>query len=324
VNRTDVSNHRHRAIQPGPQRLGSLLLAALMLCGAPASLRALPLVVQDGLGKEAPVKAPTKPVERLTAWPKPADEEQVKTDIDRVVAAHVPEMATAGRDGLVAAGAAVVPYVLPRYGRERDEEARKRLFEVLVATTGAEHTRLLAKSFDDKQVLVRTFALWRAAQFPDPELKKPAEAAWARVAKLADKADPDERYAVALCAASTGSIAGLPALWDATTTSKEWDKKKGELRAALEGARGKEASAWVLAKLDDKADRKVKVAVLRMLAGCGDKDSAARVKPFLDDEDNSIRVAAINALRGIIDGKEPIENLSAFEAIEEAKKWKGR
>jgi HEAT repeat protein len=297
------------------------LLVALLLCGAPLSM---PVAAQGGMGKEAPAKAPAKPVERLTAWPKPADEEQVKTDIERVVNAHVPELAQQGRDGLVAAGASVVPMVLQRYGRERDEEARKRLFDVLVATTGAEHTRLLGKSFEDKQVLVRTFALWRAAQFPDPELKKPAETAWTRVSKQGDKADPDERYAVALCAASTGSIAGLPALWDATTTPREWDKKKGELRAALEGARGKEATAWVLTKLDDKADRKVKVAVLRMLAGCGDRDSAARVKPFLDDDDNSIRVAAINALLGIIDGKPPIENLSAFEAIEEAKKWKSR
>jgi hypothetical protein len=281
-------------------------------------------IAQDGLGKDAPVKGAAKPVERLTAWPKPKDEEQVKTDIERVVKAHVPEMAKEGHDALVAAGGAVVPFVLDRYGRERDEEAKKRLFDVLLLTTGAEHTRLLAKEFASKLLPVRTFALWRAAQFPDPELKKDADAAWARVSKMGDKADPDERYSAALCAASVGSIAGLPALWDATTTSKEWDKKKGEMRAALEGSRGKEASAWVWAKLDDKADRKVKVAVLRMLAGCGDKDSAPRVKPFLDEEDNSIRVAAVNALRGIVNGEPPLENMSAFEAIEQAKKWKTR
>jgi hypothetical protein len=248
----------------------------------------------------------------------------MKIDIERVIKANVPEMATGGHDGLVAAGSGVVPFVLVRYGAERDEEARKRLFDILVETTGAEHTRLLAKEFDDKHVLVRTFALWRSAQFPDPALRKDADAAWARVAKQGDKADADERYAVALCAASTGSVAGLEALWDATRTPKQWDAKKTELRAALEGARGKEATAFVMKKLGDNPDRKVKVAVLRMLAGCGDKDSASFARPYLDDEDNQIRVAAINALRGILDGKEPIENLSAFEAIEEAKKWKTR
>lgn len=303
----------------------SWLLAAALFLPAPTSIaQTPPTPSQGGMNKEDPAKAPAKPVERLTAWPKVADMDQMKTDIERVVKANVPEMATGGHDGLVAAGSGVVPFVLERYGVERDEEARKRLFAILVETTSAEDTRLLAKYFDDKHVLVRTFAIWRAAQFPDPALRKNAEAAWTRVAKQGDKADADERYAVALCAASTGSIAGLEALWDATRTPKEWDAKKTELRAALEGARGKEATAFVMKKMDDKADRKVKVAVLRMLAGCGDKDSASFARPYLDDEDNQIRVAAINALRGIVDGDPPIENLSAFTAIEEAKKWKAR
>lgn len=298
----------------------SLVLASSTVFVAPSfAARA-----QDPATKQEPAKEAPKPVERLTAWPKPADKDQVMTDIERVCKAHVPEMAEQGRAGLVGAGGSCVPFVLERYGREKDEEAHKRLFEVLVATTTAEHTRLLGKEFANKQLPARTFALWRAAQFPDPELKKGAEDAWARIAKQGDKADADERYAAALCCASTGSILGLEGLYDATRTPKEWDKKKLELRAALNGARGPAASAFVLAKLDDKADRKVKVAVLRMLAGCGDPASAARVKPFLDDEDNQVRVAAINAMRGIIDGKEPIEDLSAFEAIEEAKKWKAK
>lgn len=291
-----------------------------------AALAALALAAraEDPPKKDGPAPAAQKTVERLTAWPKPADKDQLMTDIERLVKATIPEMAEGGRAGLLATGAACTPFVLERYGRERDEAVKKRLFEILVATTGAEHTRLLAKEFAGKQLASRTFALWRAAQFPDPEIRKDADAAWIRVQKSGDKADVDERYAAALCCASTGSIVGLEGLWDATLTSKEWDKKKRELRAALAGARGKEATAFVLAKLDDKADRKVKVAVLRMLAGCGDKESAARVRPFLDDEDNQIRVAAINALRGIVDGADPIDDLSAFEAIEMAKEWKNK
>jgi hypothetical protein len=37
-----------------------------------------------------------------------------------------------------------------------------------------------------------------------------------------------------------------------------------------------------------------------------------------------VRVAAINALRGIVDGQEPLEELSVFGAIELAKTWKVR
>jgi hypothetical protein len=270
--------------------------------------------------KPAPEAA--KPAEKLSAWPKPPDKDQVLTDIERVVKAHVPEMAIGGRDALVAVGAPAVPLVLDRYGKERDEEARKRLHEVLVATTAADQTRLLAKEFEDKQVLVRTFALWRASAFPDPGIRAAAEKAWQRVAKQGDKADPDERYAAALCASSTGSTQGLEAMFEACS-GKRWDKAQKEIRAALEGCRSKEAAEFAIARLEN-ADRKTKVAVLRMLAGCGDREHAARLRPFLDEEDNSIRVAAINALRGMVDGQQPLEGLSAFESIEMAKEWKGK
>jgi Holliday junction DNA helicase RuvA subunit len=71
-------------------------------------------------------------------------------------------------------------------------------------------------------------------------------------------------------------------------------------------------------------DRKATVAALRMLAGCGIKEDAGRIKVLLSNEDNSIRVATINALRGMVDGDGPLEDISAFEAIETAKKWAGR
>lgn len=230
-------------------------------------------------------------------------------------------MERSGREAVAAAGAAAVPFLLDRYGKERAEDARDRLHDVLVEATNGSMTRLLAARFEDKNELVRGFVLWRAAAFPDAELKAAAEKAWARAEKAGKKTSADERYATALCCASAGSMAGFDALWEAV--SGKWDKKKRELRAALDGARSKEASAWALAKL--KADdRKAAVAALRMLAGCGVKDDASRIKGLLDNEDNSIRVAAINALRGMVDGEGPLEDISAFEAIETARKWKGR
>jgi len=179
----------------------------------------------------------------------------------------------------------------------------------------------LAARFEDKNELVRTFALWRVAAFPDAEVKAAADKAWAKVAKLGAKANADERYAAALCCASAGSLAGMEALWEAT--SAKWDKKQRELRAALNGVRCKEASEWALARIKGD-DRKATVAALRMLAGCGIKEDAGRIKVLLSNEDNSIRVATINALRGMVDGDGPLEDISAFEAIETAKKWAGR
>jgi len=271
----------------------------------------------------APAPEAAKPAEeKLTAWPKPADKDVLLTDIERVIKAHVAEMAAQGHAGLVGAGAAAVPFVLERYGKERNEEAQDRLHAVLMEITAANQTRLLAKEFESKLAPVRVFTLHRAAAFPDPGIVAAAEKAWARLAKAGDKADPDERYSAALCAASAGSVVGIEALFDACQ-GKRWDREKRQIRAALEGARGKAATDFLVAKLEN-ADRKTKVAVLRMLAGCGEKAQAARLRPFLDEEDNTIRVTTINALRGMVDGEPPIEDLAAFEAIELAKTWKGK
>jgi len=275
---------------------------------------------------EAPRPAPAgarkrKPAEKLEAWPKPADKDAVLLDIERLCKSRTPEMGVQARESLELAGAAAAPFLLERLGKERDESAVKRLKEVLTAVTSEAHTRLLAREFESRFLPTRTYALWRASAFPDKEVRASAEAAWARVVKQAAKADAEERYAAALCAASTGSVVGLDGLYDAA--EKSWDRRGPELRAALEGVRGPEATALVVARLKG-AERKQKVAVLRMLAGCGDRTALATVRPFLDESDNQVCVAAINACRGIVEGAPPQEQLPVFEAIETAKKWKER
>jgi hypothetical protein len=291
----------------------NLRLSTLCLCALALPAAALP--------QEPPAPAAQAPakIEYLTAWPKPADKDTLLTDIERLCKARTEDMGKLAHDALVATGAAAVPFLLDRYGREKDEGAHERLHEVLVEMIKADQTRVLAKHFESKFLHERVMALWRAGVFPDKEIKAAAEAAFVRMEKQGDKADPDERYAAALCACSAGSIKGLDTL--VAQAIKRWDKKGPEMRVALEGVRGPEATAVVGKRLDE-ADRKIKVAALRLLGGCGDKSILGKIKPLLDETDNSIRVAAINACMGIVEGKLPIENLSAFEAIEQAKKWK--
>lgn len=297
--------------------LPMLLALALAALPTPASARPQAPPAQEA---PKPASAPAK-IEYLTAWPKPADKDQLLTDVERLVKARTEEMGKQAHDALVAAGASAVPFLLDRYGKEKDEGAHERLHDILLEMIKADQTRLLAKSFESKNLHERVMAMWRAGVFPDKEIRAAAEAAWTRVEKQGEKADPDERYAAALCACSAGCIKGLDTL--IAQALKKWDKKGPEMRVALEGVRGPEATAVLTKRLDDP-DRKVKVAALRLLGGCGDKSIIAKIKPLLDESDNSIRVAAINALRGIVDGQQPIEELSAFEAIETAKKWKER
>jgi len=304
-----------------PAFVSAPLLAALAISAATANVAAFQ-------GGDSLLRPPEKKVEKfdpskvkyLTEWPKPMSKDQLATDIDRVIKAAIPEMAASGKEGVVAEGAAAVPSVLDRYGREKVEDAAARLRTILLEITVADQMRLLAKEFESKDLPHRTFALWRCAAFPDKEIKPQAEAAWAKVVKQGDKADSDERYAAALCATASGSMAPFDVIFE--IAQKSWAKKGLELRVALESVRGAEATQKVVAKLG--GERKAKIAALKMLAGCGDRTVLPTLKPLLDESDNEIRVVTINALRGIVDGDEPLEQLSSFEAIEMAKKWKTR
>ncbi|MBK7642884.1 MAG: HEAT repeat domain-containing protein [Planctomycetes bacterium] len=298
-------------------RLLSLFVGLACLSGLAQPAHCVP--AQDP-PTDAPKQAPAK-IEYLSAWPKPADQHQLEVDIERLCKARTDEMEKQAQDALLACGTSAVPFLLDRYARERAPEAHERLRALLLDLIQADQTRLLAPRFASKSLDERVMVMWRAGVFPDRGIRAEAEAAWARVEKQGEKADPDERYAAALCACSAGCIKGLDTL--IAQAMKRWDKKGQEMRIALEGVRGPDATAALSKSLDDQ-DRKIRVAALNLLGGCGDKSVIGKIKPMLDESDNSIRVAAINALRGIVDGELPLKDLSAFTAIEEAKKWKDR
>jgi hypothetical protein len=301
---------------------GPMLLPLLLL---------LPLTTTQATGAQAqaaPAIAESGP--KLAAWPTvPADKaETLAADVQRLRKAHTPEMGKQAHDALTAVGAAAVPSLLPALEKEVNEEARERVRALLVELIAPEHTRLLAKEFTSKLPAVREFALLRAAAFPDAGLRADAEKALAFTKPDPKKKikppplAPDEAYAAALCCASSGSIAGLAELHERAT--KQWVARRAELMTALSAARGKPATEFLLPLLDH-ADRAKRVAALNMLGSCGDKETAVpRIKPFLDDVDGGLKISAINALRGIVDNAPPIDNLSIFEAVEEAKKWQKR
>lgn len=291
--------------------LSSVVLAATGTLASPAA----PLAA-----RQEPERGSDE-VRRLERWPELGEAGKTLTkEIQRLRKARTPEMAEEADLALRAAGAGIVPELLPVLGKERDDEALARVEAVLLAVTGAEHTRLLAPYFGDASREVRVFALRRCGAFPDPGLRPAAEAALSGLREQGEKADALELYAAALCAASAGSVAGFDVLVD--EAGKRWAKRGVEMRAALEGVRGPEATTLAAEQL--AGERDAVLAGLYLLAGCGDEGAVPHVRPFLDSDDNQVRVAAINALRGIVAGEPPLERLPVFEAIELAKEWKRR
>lgn len=288
-----------------------------------ASLHALP--VFSGVSPEEQEETEKQEIKRLEKWPK-VDEETVETDIERLRKARTVGMGEQARESLTATGAGVVPLLLPKLGVERDEAALKRIVKVLDGVTAAEHTRLLAEHFGDRSRPVRCWTLRRVALFPDEGVRAAAEKAYRAATKKKKKRDDSEEkevFAAALCAASAGSFVGFETITE--RASKEWSKNGKAIHVALTALRGREATKRVAPLLTEGDSRKKKVAALRLLAACGKGHAATSVvAPLLDSTDNSLRVAAINALRGIVDGDPPLDKLSVFEAIERANQWKAR
>lgn len=272
------------------------------------------------------VSAQDEEVERLETWPalEKSAQAQLGKEVGRLRKARTPAMGTEAHKALVEAGAAAAPLLLTALGKERKEDARERIEAVLNAVTGPAHTRLLGAEFDAKSAAVRTFCLRRTALLPDPGLRELAEEAWKDVNARAEKkkAEEEELDAAALAVTAAGSLQGLERLL--VRCEESWTRMQDSVHIAAQGARGAEATAQVAAWIEGASADRV-IAGLRVLAGCGDTESAPSVvRPHLDAEHAQVRVAAINALRGIVDGDPPLEKLSAFEAIERAKRWKAR
>lgn len=263
------------------------------------------------------------PIERVEKWPKLKGSAgaAAKKDVERLRKATTDEMGAEAETALIEAGAGVAPLLLKALPHEEgNPDATERILRVLDAVTGAEHTRVLAKDFSHKSTVVRAWTLRRAALFCDAGVRTEAQKAFDRVMKQ-EEPDDDEVYGAALCLTSAGATAGLGELHAAG--KKSWKKYGAEIRAACEAVRGPEASEAVAAIMEGQ-DRAGTVAALNLLAGCGSAEARPLIRAQLNSDDNSIRVAAINAARGVVDGAPPLENLPVFDAITMADEWKSK
>jgi len=296
-------------------RSPALLTLLAFLLGASATPAALP--PQDPAPEEQEEQEP----KRLEAWPA-VDQKAVRSELARLRKARTAEMGRQGQAALIALGSGAAPLVIDKLSQEKGEDALERMHAVLEAVTDARHTRLLAERFGDKAAPVRLWCLRRVAIFPDPGTRPAAEEALKAAEGRKRKLDPAEVLAAALCCAASGSFEGFDVLCAAA--EEDWGDHREALVIALGPLRGEQATARVLPYLEESS-RKRKLLGLRLLSACGEAESAVpKVRPFLDETDNSLRVGAINALRGIVDGDPPLPRLSVFEAIERANKWKAR
>ncbi|MEZ6004009.1 MAG: hypothetical protein R3F17_05835 [Planctomycetota bacterium] len=295
-----------------------------------ACLLALPLCHPALAQEPAPAPAPEtgsdkdeakKEPERLKEWPKVEDEAALKLEVKRLMKASTENMGIQSAEALGKMGAGIAPSLLGELSRTRDKDAMQRIEDVLDGVLGAPHTRLLGEHFLSKSPAERRYAMKIVAKNPDPGTREQAEKAFAEATKERTRWEAKDRYLAALCCAASGSKTGLDDL--ITAACENWGKTREDLSVSMLPLRD-DTLTTDLIKRFDTGQRGDQVNGLRLLSIVGTQAAVPFVKPLLDSGDASIRVAAINACRGIVDHEPPLGNISAFDAIELAKKWKDR
>lgn len=281
-------------------RYGGLLAAILTLAASPAT-------------QEKPPETP-KPAAQPT-WPALAakQEQQIKRLCDTLKRIKNDERRDKAEAELVAMGSGVAPVLLERLSDYR-VNINEALARVLDQVTDESHAPLLARHVTDHAVAARTYVVRRLMGFHLP--------AMAPVFREARKdRDKGVVFLAGLGLISAGDLSTLDEVFE--RADREWDDVASDVQAALPGARGEKATALILKRVVG-GEELTQVTGLRLVRYVGEPSSAARIAVYLDSESHNVKKAAINALRVVVDGAPPLDQLSVFQAIDMAKTWKTR
>ncbi|PIE24813.1 MAG: hypothetical protein CSA62_03000 [Planctomycetota bacterium] len=233
----------------------------------------------------------------------------------RLLTAKDTDKRASARQSILSYGPATCPVLMDGLNDKQSPQMQRAIGDLLDELTQAAHASLIAKAYKPKNLALSRWVVRRLASFQNKgNTKFFREAAKHQDSQISETA----QFALA----SLGNTEALPFLL--RLTREQWDKRNLEIRSVLPALKGKAATKQLATRLALSKDSKEKIACLRLLAGAGTKDAVPSIASMLNSSQHQVRVAAINALRGIIDGQRPYANLTVFNAINEVKKWKSR
>jgi len=197
---------------------------------------------------------------------------------------------------------------------DENEDKVAALGRILDAVLTPEYGHLVARLVRRKEPDVRMYATSRLARNHQSEMTPIFREV------LEDDAE-DVRFYAALGLGGLEDMESMKIVFD--RCRREWVRFAAVVSEVLTPARGPETADWVLAEMES-GDPLAQVVGLRLLRSLAPKSYKEKLQVYLDAEQNAVKKAAINALRVVIDGEPPLEQLSVFQAIELAEKWRQR
>lgn len=289
----------------------ALLVALCALGPALASQDTKTPVTKASDAQSPDAKPAAKP-----AWPKL---DQVKSDRAVQLVANFkvenPELHTKSLTELAELGAGAAPLLIARLtDTPGHDKANVLIAKALTQLTAAEHAPLLAPDATSKVLARRRWVVGRLVDLGAPGMVEVFKKA------AADK-DEEVAFRGAVGLVASGDASGLDKVL--ARAKADWKGCREFLEANLPRGRGGDVSS----KLADRCSQGEfadKVAALRLFRSAGDRPQARKIAEALDSSDHGIKKEAINALRVVVLGEKPLDDLSVFQAIEMAKEIKAK
>ncbi len=261
-------------------------------------------------GKKQKTKKALKP-----SWPKlKFSKKSTARDKINLLVSKKPEERRKARAKILSYGPGVAPVLLAAYHDRQKQALRDAIEPLLDELITKEYGPVLEVSSKWKNVVLTRFMLGKFDSFDDRRYRD-----WfLRAAKHKNQEISDGAWYALARLGETASLDFLIA-----KARKTWNKEKAQILPALPGLKGEAATARLLELLEHKK-LEDKLTALRLLHGIGTEKSAGKIATYLNSKDNVLKVEAVNALRGIVDGKKPHDHLSVFDSINVVKKWKQR
>ena len=263
----------------------------------PASATPAPAAQQDGKDK-------------LGEWPMLKD-----TDKERVQALagqfrkQDEQLQADAKQQLIALGDGAMP-LLMQLASDRADNTNAQLFEVFDAVLGPRHAALMARETKKPRVELRRYLSRRLCGFGDRDLAPVFDT----LTKDKDEATAFHAWLGLLAQGRKDAVAPVLAY-----TKTRWNDVGALVASALTPARSQALGEAVFEAIA-KAAAVDQMAGLRLLRYTMVKEQGVILRRYLEAGEHTVKREAVNTAR-VLHGEPPIENLSVFQAIEQAKQW---